>query len=121
VPQISIIVEYELHPGREEDFAAMLKDHARRSLLEEDGCLRFDVLKPFGEDRAPIADRMMASQIYVDRAAVDVHMANPRLAAFRAAAAPMLNARRLVMSAILVDRVEETGTAPQDLNASNDD
>jgi autoinducer 2-degrading protein len=121
VSQISIIVEYELLPGSDEDFAAMLKDHARRSLLEEDGCLRFDVLKPVGDDGAPVDGRMLVSEIYVDRAAVDVHMANPRLAALRATMAPMLKSRRLIMSTMLVDRVEETGIAPEDLNASNDD
>lgn len=121
MPQISIIVEYELHPGRDWDFATALKDHARRSLMEEDGCLRFDVLKPLNEDGTPIANRMMVSEIYVDRQAVDAHMANPRLAALRAMTAPMLKSRRVIMSAIQVDRIEETGLAPEDLNASNDD
>lgn len=121
MPQISIIVEYELHPGREEEFAAMMKDHARRTLVEEDGCLRFDVLKPVDENGAPIADRLMVSEIYVDRPSVDLHMANPRLAALRATTAPMLKSRRLIMSTMLVDRIEEIGLAPEDLNASNDD
>lgn len=119
--QISIIVEYELHPGRDGDFATMMKDHARRTLAEEDGCLRFDVLKPLDEDGTPVADRIMVSEIYVDRQAVDMHMANPRLAALRAAMAPMLKSRRLVMSTMLVDRIEEAGLSPEDLNASNDD
>lgn len=121
MPQISIIVEYELVPGSDEHFAALLKDHARRTLLEEDGCLRFDVLKPVDEDGAAIANRMLVSEIYIDRPAVDLHMANPRLAALRATTAPMLKSRRLVMSTIVVDRVEETGLSPEDLNASNDD
>lgn len=121
MPQISIIVKYELQPGREADFVAILKDHARRSLLEEDGCLRFDVLEPIGDDGAPLAGRMLVCAVYVDRPAVDLHMANPRLAALRATTAPMLKSRRVVMSTILVDRIQETGIPPEDLNASNDD
>jgi len=121
VPQISIVVEYELHPGREDDFTALLRDHARRSLFEEDGCLRFDVLKPVDENGAPITNRMMVSEVYADQTAVDAHMANPRLAALRATTAPMLKSRRLMMSHILDDRGEETGLAPEELNASNDD
>ena len=63
MPQISIIVDYETHEGREQEFAALIKDHARRTLFEEDGCLRFEVLKPVDADGAPIPNRMMVSEL----------------------------------------------------------
>ena len=72
MPQISIIVEYETHEGREEEFAALIKDHARRTLFEEEGCLRFEVLKPIDAEGAPIPNRMMVNELYADRTAVDL-------------------------------------------------
>ena len=64
---MSIIVEYETHDGREEEFAGLIKDHARRTLFEEDGCLRFEVLKPVDENGDPIPNRLMVSELYADR------------------------------------------------------
>ncbi len=119
MPQISIIVEFETHEGREAEFAALIKDHARRTLFEEDGCLRFEVLKPVDTDGAPIPNRMMVSELYADQTAVDLHGANPRLAIVRAAFGPLVKSRRLILSRV-VDEVEEEGLTPDELNASND-
>lgn len=119
MPQISIIVEYEIHEGREEEFAALIKDHARRTLFEEEGCLRFEVLKPVGEDGAPIANRMMVSELYADHTAVDLHRGNPRLAVVRTALQPLLKSRRLILAEV-VDEPDQEGLTPDELNASND-
>jgi (4S)-4-hydroxy-5-phosphonooxypentane-2,3-dione isomerase len=119
VPQISIFVEYEIHDGREDEFAALIKDHARRTLFEEDGCLRFEVLKPVEADGTPIPNRMMVSELYADHTAVDLHGSNPRLAIVRAALGPLLKSRK-VTRAELVDEAEEEGLTPDELNASND-
>jgi autoinducer 2-degrading protein len=119
LPQISIIVEYETHEGREEEFAALIKDHARRTLFEEEGCLRFEVLKPIDAEGAPIPNRMMVSELYADRTAVDLHGTNPRLAIVRAALGPLLKSRRLTLAEI-VDEPDEEGLTPDELNASND-
>lgn len=119
MPQISIIVEYEAHEGREQEFAALIRDHARRTLFEEAGCLRFEVLKPVDTDGAPLPDRMMVSELYADRTAVDLHKNNPRLAIVRAAMQPLLKSRRLILSEVL-DEPDEEGLTPDQLNASND-
>jgi quinol monooxygenase YgiN len=119
VPQISIFVEYEIHDGREEEFAALIKDHARRTLFEEDGCLRFEVLKPVEADGAPIPNRMMVSELYADHTAVDLHGSNPRLAIVRTALGPLLKSRK-VTRAEVVDEAEDEGLTPDELNASND-
>ena len=119
MPQISIIVDYETHEGREQEFAALIKDHARRTLFEEDGCLRFEVLKPVDSDGAPIPNRMMVSELYADQTAVDLHGSNPRLATVRAAFGPLLKSRRLTLAQV-VDDADEQGMTPDQLNASND-
>ena len=68
---MSIIVEYETEDGRENEFASLIKDHARRTLFEEPGCLRFEVLKPVDSDGRPIPNLMMVSELYADQTAVD--------------------------------------------------
>lgn len=119
MPQMSIIVEYEIEDGREDEFASLIKDHARRTLFEEDGCLRFEVLKPVDENGEPVANRLMVSELYADRTAVDLHNNNPRLATVRAAFGPLLKSRKLTL-AELVDEPDDEGMTPAELNASND-
>jgi quinol monooxygenase YgiN len=120
VPQISIVVEYEIQEGREQDFTALIKDHARRTLFEEEGCLRFEVLKPVDDDGEPLANRMMVNELYADQTAAAVHFSSPRLSALRASTSAMLVSRRLMKSHVLDDRADENGLAPEELNASND-
>jgi (4S)-4-hydroxy-5-phosphonooxypentane-2,3-dione isomerase len=120
VPQISIIVEYEIHEGREEEFASRIKDHARRTLFEEEGCLRFEVLKPVDADGAPVPNRMLVSELYADQTAVDLHANSPRLAIMRAALGPLLKSRKLTIAQLVDDAADEEGLAPDELNASND-
>lgn len=120
VPRMSIIVEYETQNGREEEFTALIKDHARRTLIEEEGCLSFEVLKPVDENGAPIPNRMMVSELYIDQNAVALHTANPRLAAVRAAFAPLVKSRRMIVSQVIDGEPAEVGLTPEELNASND-
>jgi quinol monooxygenase YgiN len=117
---MSIIVEYETHDGREEEFAGLIKDHARRTLFEEDGCLRFEVLKPVDENGDPIPNRLMVSELYADQTAVALHTGNPRLATVRTALQPLVKSRRMILSQITGDDSAEAGLAPDELNASND-
>nr|WP_292771125.1 antibiotic biosynthesis monooxygenase [Mesorhizobium sp.] len=117
---MSVIVEYDIHDGREEDFTALMKDHARRTLFEEDGCLRFEVLKPVDESGAPISGRLMVNELYSDRGALTAHMENPRLAALRSKIGPLLKSRRILVSRLVDEQANETGLAPDELNAAND-
>ena len=120
MPQMSVIVEYEIHDGREEDFTALMKDHARRTLFEEDGCLRFEVLKPVDETGAQIPGRLMVSELYTDRGAFATHMESPRLEALRTRLGPLLKSRRVLVSRLVDHQADEAGLAPDELNAAND-
>ncbi|MEW9805471.1 putative quinol monooxygenase [Mesorhizobium marinum] len=120
MPQICIVVEYETNEGAEEEFTALAMDHARRTLIEEPGCLRFDVTKPLDENGRPIANAVMLNEIFTDEAAFAAHGDNPRLAVLRNATAPLVKSRRRVVSNIVNGPAEETGMAPDQLNASND-
>jgi len=120
LPQISIIVEFETQDGREEEFTSLMKDHARRTLAEETGCLRFEVLKVVDADGSPIPNLVMVSELYADQAALAVHRDNPRMGGLRSAYTPMIKTRRLVIAEVLSDAGEETGLTPDQLNASND-
>ena len=120
MPQMNVIVEYEIQDGREEDFTALMKDHARRTLFEEDGCLRFEVLKPVDETGAPITGRLMVNELYTGQSALNTHKESPRLAALRSRIGTLIKSRRVLVSRLVDDQVNETGLAPDELNAAND-
>lgn len=119
--ELSVIVEFETQPGREEEFIAIISDHARRTLQEEAGCLRFEVIKPIERDGTPIPYRVMVNELYANEAALTIHENNPRMAPLRETLKPLLASRRLILSKSLVEKQEEVGLTPDQLNASNDD
>jgi len=121
VEEQAIIVEYEIEAGRIDTFRALIMDHARRTLQEEQGCLRFEVLEPVDRDGRPIPDRLMVSEIYASPLAVAQHGQNPRLERVRAAMVPLVKSRRLVMARVLDHRAAEEGIRPENLSAANDD
>ena len=61
-----ITVDFHLHAGTLEPFLILIKENAHKSLTEEPGCDRFDVLIEKG---AP--DHIVLYEIYKDRAAFD--------------------------------------------------
>lgn len=117
---LTIIVEFETHEGREEEFTAIIREHARKTLEEEPGCLRFEVIKPITRDGTPIANKVVVNELYANEAAVTAHENNPRLVKVRAANAPLLKSSRLILAKSLNAKGAE-GLSPQELNASNDD
>ncbi len=119
--QLTIIVEFETLDGSEEAFTALMRDHARKTLNEEPGCLRFEVIKPVERDGTPVPNRLMVNELYADEAAVTAHEANPRMPGLREATGPLLKSRRLIMARALDVQPEETGLTPDQLNATNDD
>ncbi len=116
----AVIVEYEIAEGRAEEFRALITDHARRTLEEEPGCLRFEVLEPI-EDGKAAPNRMMVSELYATPFALSQHGQNPRLERVRAALAPLVKSRRLVLARVLDHRPAEEGIRPENLTAANDD
>ncbi len=119
MPEMTIIVEFETHEGREEQLTALIRNHALLTLEEEPGCLRFEVIKPVEPDGTPIPNRVMVNELYADQAAVAAHDRNPRLPELRAATGPLLKSRRLIL-ARAIDAGQESLT-PDQLNASNDE
>ena len=98
--RIAIVVEFRVKPGQHAAFDAIIREHAQKTLQEEPGCERFDVLQPVGRDGAPAEGRVMLCEVYRHQAAVDEHTRNPRLATVRAAYAPMIEERRLTLCAM---------------------
>jgi len=100
MPKIAIIVEFETVPGRLSEVEALLREHAARTLAEEPGCLRFEVLRPVERDGRLVPDRLAVSELYADRAAVAAHESSPRLPSLREAYGPLLSGRRLIMAEV---------------------
>ena len=121
MPEMTIIVEFETLDGREAEFAALMREHARRTLHEERGCLRFEVIKPVEADSTPIPNRLVVNELYTDATALAEHQNNPRMERLRAAADPLIKSRRRILARALDEEVEDAGLAPDELNASNDD
>ncbi|HVJ52049.1 MAG TPA: putative quinol monooxygenase [Aliidongia sp.] len=100
MPKIAIIVEFDTVSGRLSEVEALLREHAAKTLAEESGCLRFEVLRPVERDGRAIADKLAVSELYADRAAVAVHESSPRLPKLREAYGPLLTGRRLLMAEV---------------------
>ena len=118
--KVAVIVEYETNEGCHEALVASLRDHARRTLHEEPGCLRFEVLQPIDEDGKPIANRLMVDELYASEAAFAAHKANPRMPGLQARNAPLLTSRRVIPAHSLDVEPMDEGIQPEDLNAAND-
>lgn len=117
---LTVIVEFETHDGKEAEFTAAIRDHARRTLAEEPGCLRFEVIKPIERDGTPVPNMVMVNELYRDEAALTAHENNPRMPSLRGITGPLLKARRLILSKSLAEPSIDEGLAPDQLNASND-
>ncbi|MGO4571121.1 putative quinol monooxygenase [Microvirga sp. 2TAF3] len=99
--EIAIIVEFETLEGREEEFTTVIREHAKRTLEEEAGCLRFEVIKPVEADGTPVPNRVMVNELYADRAAVTAHEQSPRMPIVGATIAPLLKSRRLIYAEMI--------------------
>jgi quinol monooxygenase YgiN len=80
MPRFVITVDFHVHTGALEPFLILIKDNAGKSLAEEPGCERFDVLIEKG---AP--DHVVLYEIYRNRAAFDFHLKSRHFLEFNAA------------------------------------
>jgi quinol monooxygenase YgiN len=78
MPKLSLIVEYQPHAGMEVEFLEVMRRHAKACLEEEPGCLRFEILRPLDEAGQPMANRLMANELFTDQAALAFHRSTPR-------------------------------------------
>lgn len=80
----AVTVQFTLKSGQQEAFLPLMVENARTSLLEESGCLQFDVL------RGGAADVVFLYEIYEDRAAFDLHLQSAHFKSFDAAVGDMV-------------------------------
>ncbi len=74
----AIVAEFEIKPGCEAEFEALLLETAYHALREEPACLRFEVIQPTDRDGNPIRGRLMTNELFADFAGVEAHRASPR-------------------------------------------
>ena len=91
MPRFVITVDFHLHTGTLEPFLKLIKDNAHRSLTEEPGCDRFDVLIEKG---AP--DHIVLYEIYKNRAAFDFHVKSHHFAEFNTASQRYVRDKKIV-------------------------
>jgi (4S)-4-hydroxy-5-phosphonooxypentane-2,3-dione isomerase len=83
-----IIVEFTIKPGEMQRFMPLMLENAERSLKDEPGCRRFDVLT--GED-----GRVILYEIYDDEAAFAAHCRAPHFHRFDEASRPLVATKRV--------------------------
>jgi (4S)-4-hydroxy-5-phosphonooxypentane-2,3-dione isomerase len=86
-----ITVDFYLHAGTLEPFLILIKENAHKSLTEEPGCDRFDVLIEKG---AP--DHIVLYEIYKDRAAFEVHLKSRHFREFNTASQRYVRDKKVV-------------------------
>ncbi|MCX5496410.1 antibiotic biosynthesis monooxygenase [Kaistia dalseonensis] len=100
MPKIAVIVDYEIVEGKEEALTALINEHARLTLAEEPGCLRFEVIKPIQRNGTPIANKLMLTELYASEPAFTEHEKNPRMPSLREAVAPLLKSSKLTLATL---------------------
>ena len=98
MPKMTIIVEFDILDGQEAAFTRLISEHARLTLEEEEGCLRFEVVKPIERDGTPIPNKLIVNELYADEAALTRHEQNPRMPGLRDKTGPLLAGRRLILA-----------------------
>lgn len=83
-----IIVEFRIKSGEMPRFMPLMLENAERSLKDEPGCRRFDVLT--GED-----GRVVLYEIYDDEAAFAAHCKSPHFHRFSDAAKELIASKRV--------------------------
>ena len=97
--QYAIIVTFELEDGAAARFRHLVAENARKSVAQETGCLRFDVLFP--TDGASPHD-VVLYEIYTDPAAFDLHLASAHFKSFDEETRTLV--RRKTVTAYAVDQ-----------------
>jgi (4S)-4-hydroxy-5-phosphonooxypentane-2,3-dione isomerase len=73
--RLANIVTVNVKPGKVDAVVAALLAHKERSLKGEPGTMRFEVLRPRGDD-----SKLMTYEVYEDEAAFEAHRSAPSLA-----------------------------------------
>lgn len=81
----AVVVTFVIKPGQFEAFLPLIRANADRSLADEPGCHRFDILTD-----ADHADTIALYELYDDAAAFDAHLQSPHFKVFDTASADMI-------------------------------
>ena len=84
------IAEFEVKPGKLEQFLEFAEVDSRHSVADEPGCRQFTVTV----DREQ-PHRVVLFEVYDDEAAFDAHLEMPHLKAFRAGIEPLVVSRHI--------------------------
>lgn len=95
-----ITVAFELRPGCMAAFLPLIRKNARRSLADEPGCRRFDVLLQHAHE-----NRVLLYEIYDDERAFAAHCQTPHFHEFDHASRDLC-AAKVVQRYTLVQSVE---------------
>lgn len=109
--ETTIIGEFETVKGAEEEFVAALIEHGERLFREEEGCLRYQIIKPFDEDERPMPNRVMLNELFVTKAAIDAHQAGPWMDPFIAKITPLLNDQKMMLAKSVIGRIPKADRA----------
>jgi autoinducer 2-degrading protein len=91
MPRYVITVDFFLHAGTLEPFLRLIKENAQKSLSDEPGCDRFDVLIEKGSP-----DHIVLYEIYQDRAAFEAHVKSRHFVQFNAASQRYVKDKKIV-------------------------
>ena len=93
--KIALVVKFTAAEGRREELIEGLKGHAQRSLDNEEGCIRFDVLIP----RNGEAD-VMLYELYASQEAFDLHSASDHIKMWRGMSEGMVAERNITITEV---------------------
>jgi quinol monooxygenase YgiN len=79
---IALIVTLEVYPERMDQFLAAIRENAERSLKDEPGCKRYDVIRD-----KQVPTHFFIYELYDDEAAVAAHRVAPHFLKWREHAA----------------------------------
>ena len=94
--KICLVVDFTVKPGTKSQFLEIIKEHASKTLENEDGCLQFEVCDPVEG-----GDRVFLYEVYADDAAFEIHKASPTLARTRERYADIVESRDIHVCTVL--------------------
>ena len=94
--KICLVVDFTVKSGAKAEFLDIIREHASRTLANEEGCLQFEVCDPVAGGH-----RVFLYEMYADDAAFEVHKASPTLARTRERYADIVESREIHVCNVL--------------------
>ena len=76
--KICLVVDFTIKPEAKAQFLEIIREHASKTLENEEGCLQFEVCDPVEG-----VNRVFLYEMYADDAAFEIHKGSPTLARTR--------------------------------------